>query len=164
MQQPGVLTFFCGKMGAGKSTKSVALATKNNAVRISEDEWLAAHYPNKIHSFEDYLEFSGLIKPFIKVHVQHILSSGTNVVMDFPANTISQRNWFKQLCDEINCQHQLIYLELSDEQCLEQIAVRRLEQPQRAKFDTEAMFFHVSKWFEPPTEEEKLNITYAKTT
>lgn len=83
MMQKGTLTFFCGKMGAGKSTKSRIISIEKNAVLLSEDDWLAAHYPNQINSFNDFIKFSALIKPFIKSHVQLILNTGTNVVMDF---------------------------------------------------------------------------------
>lgn len=160
MKQPGKLTFFCGKMGAGKSTQSKTVTFENNAVCISEDEWLSEHYPNQIQTFDDYLERSRLIKPFIKSHVQRILGTGANVVMDFPANTVAQRAWFKQLCTEIDCKHELIYLDLSDEQCLSHIAKRRIEQPKRAQFDTEAVFSQVTKFFEPPSEDERLNIVH----
>jgi len=34
----GTLIFFCGKMGAGKSTQSKKVAHDRNAVLISEDE------------------------------------------------------------------------------------------------------------------------------
>jgi predicted kinase len=158
MQKKGTLTFFCGKMGAGKSTKSKIIALKKNAVLVSEDIWLEAHYPNQINSFEEYVKFSLRIKPFVKLHVQQILKSGTNVVMDFPANTCKQREWFKQLCSQIKCEHELIFLDVSDEQCLSHIAKRRKEQPQRAKFDTETVFNHVTKFFEYPSENERLNI------
>ena len=53
----GTLTFFCGKMGSGKSTKAREIAQKNNAVLLSEDEWLASVYPNKISSLNDYCVF-----------------------------------------------------------------------------------------------------------
>jgi hypothetical protein len=36
----GKLFFFCGKMRAGKTTKSKKIAHDRNAVLISEDEWL----------------------------------------------------------------------------------------------------------------------------
>jgi shikimate kinase len=36
-------TFFCGKMGAGKTTLSRSIARERKAVLISEDEWLAAN-------------------------------------------------------------------------------------------------------------------------
>ena len=160
MNKKGTLTFFCGKMGARKSTNSKILSIEKNAVLLSEDDWLSAHYPNQINSFDDYIKFSTLIKPFIKSHVQQIINTGTNVVMDFPANTLKQRDWFKQLCTEISCEHELIYLDVSNEKCLSQIAKRRTEQPDRAQFDNEDVFNHVTKFFEPPSANEELNIIH----
>ncbi|MDH5354108.1 MAG: ATP-binding protein [Gammaproteobacteria bacterium] len=154
----GTLIFFCGKMGAGKSVKSLQIAQEQQAVLLSEDEWLAALYPDKISSFEDYLKFSEQIKPLVKSHVQNILSTGTNVVMDFPANTVRQREWFKALFGEINAPHELIYLNTSEEVCLRQIAKRRIEQPERAAFDTAEVFHHVTSFFQEPTGDEGFNI------
>ena len=158
MSNPGKLFFFCGKMGAGKSTRSMLVAKENNAVVIAEDDWLAAHYPELIQTFDDYINYSTLIRPFIKSHVQGLLNIGVNVVMDFPANTVKQRSWFTSLCTETHSEHELWYLDVSDEQCLAQLAQRRVEQPQRAKFDTEAVFHQVTGYFEAPTGSENLNI------
>jgi predicted kinase len=161
MKQLGTLTFFCGKMGAGKSTKSTKstqFAIDKHAVLLSEDEWLSSLYPNQITSFEDYLIFSAQLKPLVKKHVQNLLSVGTDVVMDFPANTQKLRKWFLDTASEVNANHQLIFLNLTNEQCLRQIAQRRNEQPERAAFDTEAVFFHVTKFFEAPEASEGLNI------
>ncbi|OZM58096.1 cell division protein ZipA [Lottiidibacillus patelloidae] len=158
MKQLGTLYFFCGKMGAGKSTKSIQLALDKHAVLLSEDEWLSSLYPNQIASFEDYLKFSTQIKPLVKKHVQNLLCVGTDVVMDFPANTQKLRKWFLEMSSEVNARHQLIFLNLSNEQCLLQIAQRRKEQPERAAFDTEEMFIHVTNFFEEPDVSEGLNI------
>ncbi len=158
MKKLGTLYFFCGKMGAGKSTNSKKLAIEKNAVLLSEDEWLASLYPNQITSFEDYLKFSAHLKPILKKHVQNILSVGTNVVMDFPGNTQNQRKWFLDIASEVNANHQLIFLNLNNEQCLRQIAQRRKEQPERATFDTEETFIHVTNFFEAPEASEGLNI------
>ena len=87
----GTLIFFCGKMGAGKTTLSKEITQKQNAILLSEDVWLSSHYPGRINSFEDYLKYSSLIKPFVKGLVTQLLKSGVSVVMDFPANTIKQR-------------------------------------------------------------------------
>ena len=158
MSITGNQTFLCGKMGAGKSTMAVRLADESNAVLISEDDWLAAHYPDDITSFDDYLTLSRRVRPFIKAHVQDILRRGTDVVMDFPANTARQRAWFVALCTEIGCDYRMVYLEMSDEQCLAQLAIRRKEQPERARFDTEETFRHVTSFFEPPGAGEALNM------
>ncbi|KGR75142.1 AAA family ATPase [Ureibacillus sinduriensis] len=158
MEQLGTLYFFCGKMGAGKSTKSKQMANEKRAVLLSEDEWLSSLYPNQITTFEDYLKFSVQIKPLVKKYVQNILSVGTDVVMDFPGNTQKQREWLVGIATEINATHQLVFLNLDKEQCLRQIAKRSKEQPERAAFDTEAMFIHVTKFFETPEASEGLNI------
>ncbi|RRS08450.1 ATP-binding protein [Pseudoalteromonas sp. J010] len=158
MENKGKLFFFCGKMGSGKSTKSQIVATENNAILISEDDWLSAHYPSQIQTFNDYIKYSNLIKPFVKSHVQNLLSIGVNVVMDFPANTVKQRSWFVSLCSEVNSDYELWYLALTDEQCLAQIDMRRVEKPERSMFDTEAVFHHVTQYFEAPTASEGLNL------
>lgn len=154
----GELIFFCGKMGAGKSTKSGEIAQDRNAVLLSEDEWLESLYPNKIKSLEDYVKYSSLIKPQIKQLVQSILVAGTNVVMDFPANTISQRDWFRTIFSEIDAPHTMEYIDIPDDVCLEQIGKRRIEQPERAATDTVEVFEAVTKYFEAPEPREGFNI------
>jgi predicted kinase len=155
----GVLIFFCGKMGAGKTTKSRELAQMRKAVLISEDEWLASLYPNSIHSLDDYRKYAGLLKPQMKTLVQSILLAGTGVVMDFPANTIPQRAWFRSIFSEIQAPHELIYIDQKNEVCLRQIEKRRTEQPERATTDTKEMFELVTKHFVEPTSDEGFNIT-----
>ena len=155
----GVLTFFCGKMGAGKTTKSREMAQKRNAVLISEDEWLATLYPNAIQSLDDYIKYAGRLKPQMKKLVQSILIAGTDVVMDFPANTLSQRVWFRSIFSEIQAPHVLIYIDQTNEVCLEQIEKRRSEQAERAATDTKEMFDLVTKHFVEPTPDEGFNVT-----
>lgn len=154
----GVLTFFCGKMGAGKTTKSREIAQQKNAVLISEDEWLGSLYPDSIFSLDDYRKYSGRLKPQMKKLIQSILIAGTDVVMDFPANTIAQREWFKSIFSEIQAPHNLIYIDQPDEVCIEQIAKRRTEQPARAATDTTEMFEQVTKHFVAPTPDEGFNV------
>lgn len=159
MSKQGTLIFFCGKMGAGKSTFSKKISAERNAVLISEDYWLEALYPNQISAFEDYLKYSSQLRPLIKSHVAGILKAGTNVVMDFPANTLNQRQWFRDLLSEAGCAHELFYLKASDTLCIAQIAQRRTEQPSRAAFDTEATFQFVTKYFQEPQPNEGFNTT-----
>jgi len=159
MPTTGTLIFFFGKMGAGKSTKAKEVSVDMNTVLLSEDEWLSTLYPKQIISFDDYIKFSAILRPLIKSHVQNILLSGTNVVLDFSANTVKQRAWLKKIASGINAIHQLIYLHVDDKTCIKQIAKRRVEQPERAAFDTEEMFHHVTKYFEVPIESEQLQMT-----
>lgn len=154
----GTLIFLSGKMGAGKSTLSVQLAQKYVAVLISEDEWLGSLYPAEIESFEDYLRYSSRLKPILKKHVQDILRSGVSVVMDFPANTKGQRSWFADLYAGCGATHKLVYVKASDELCLSHLQMRRETHPERAGFDTEAVFRQVTSYFQPPSNEEGFNV------
>lgn len=154
----GTLTLFCGKMGAGKSTASKQLAEESGSVLISEDDWLAALYPDQIQSLESYLERSAQLKPQMKTMVQSILCTGSDVVMDFPANTVAQRAWLRSIFAEVKAPHKLVYLALSDEDCLKQIDQRRLEQPERAATDTREMFEQVTRYFVAPTPSEGFHI------
>lgn len=150
----GTLTFFCGKMGAGKTTLSRSIARECKAVLISEDDWLAALYPDCIRTLDDYRRYSALLKPPLKRVIQSILAAGTDVVMDFPANTVAQRNWFRSIFSEIAAPHTLVVIEQPDSVCLERIARRRSEQPERAATDTVAMFEAVTRLFVAPTPDE----------
>lgn len=154
----GKLIFFCGKMGAGKSTQARSIARERRAVLLSEDEWLESIYPNEIRSLEDYIQCSRKLRPQIKKLVQSILSTGTDVVMDFPANTTSQRAWFREIFIEVNASHIMLFVDVPDDKCLQQIAKRSIEQPERAATDTEAMFRAVTKHFTAPIAEEGFNV------
>ncbi len=162
MSKQGTLIFFCGKMGAGKSTKAISLTKEYNAILLSEDEWLSAIYPEEIKVFADYIKYSSRLKPLLKKHVQNLLNYGISVVMDFPGNTRNQRAWFKEIFSEYEIPHKLYYLEVSDELCLKQIEQRKKINPSRADFDTEEVFHQVNSYFQPPTEEEGFNIQIVK--
>ena len=89
----GTLIFFCGKMGAGKSTLARKIAEEKGAVLISEDDLLSKLYADKITSVKDYKYYSDKLKPVVSDTTQQILRKSINVVLDFPANTESQRQW-----------------------------------------------------------------------
>lgn len=158
MEMKPLIFFFIGKMGAGKSTFASILSEQLKTVYISEDEWLADLYQEEIKSFKDYITYSNRMKPIMKKHVQRILATGTSVVMDFPGNTVKQRQWFKEIIDGIDCDHKLIYIDATDELCLKHLEKRREEQPERANFDSEEVFKEVTKYFEEPTEDEGFDL------
>ena len=153
-----MLVFFCGKMGAGKSTRAAQIAAERNAVLISEDDWLGSLFPGEIKNLKDYVNYAKRIKPIVKDIAQRILVSGGTVVLDFPANTTGQREWLKSIYSEVGASHELVYINEPDDVCLARIAQRRAENPERQRTDTKEMFYQVSKYFEEPSESEGFNI------
>ncbi len=158
MSSYGTLIFFCGKMGAGKSTLSAKIARERGAVLISEDEWLAALFPGEIKDFNDYIHYSSRLKPVLRSHVEQMLVAGISVVLDFPGNTRKQRAWFKDIYSQHGIPHELYYVAVDDEVCLKQLKQRQKEQPERARFDTEEVFRMVTGYFEPPEDSEGFNV------
>jgi len=89
------LYFMCGKMGAGKSTLAKELAITHVAVLLSEDELLRHLYPQEVVDLASYVSLSGRIKRALTEHICALLRQGKSVVLDFPANTVGQRAWFR---------------------------------------------------------------------
>lgn len=167
MSECGMLYFMIGKMGAGKSTYSLKLAAETGAILISEDDWLNALYPDEIKNFDDFLVRHRKLLNLLGPHVKSILEgtskkTGTSVILDFPANTVESRQWFLSLAHAVNAPHTAVYIEASNERCIEQVAKRALVQPERAKFDTPETFAMVNKFFEHPMESEGLNVRLIK--
>jgi predicted kinase len=124
-----MLHFFCGKMASGKTTLSKTLALEHHAILISEDLWLSKLYPEEIRTFDDYLKYSSRLKPVIAQHVQTILAQGLSVVLDFPGNVPSQRQWFRSIFEAAKVDHRLHYIVASNSLCKEQLWKRNAEQP-----------------------------------
>lgn len=148
-------------MAAGKSTLAKKLSRDANALLLSEDDLLATLYPDQITDLSSYIHLSTRLKQSIESVIVDALKLGLSVVLDFPANTAQQRKWLVGLSKQAQASHELHYIELSDAQCKDQLLKRAAENPQRAATDTVQMFEAVTKYFEPPSLEEGLNLRKA---
>ena len=149
----GKLIFFCGKMGAGKTTLAARKVDDMDAVLISEDELLSKLYEGKVKSVSDYKYYSEKLKPVVFNFLKQILSKGINAILDFPANTERQRQWLRSISDSINAEHICYYVERSDEVCINQILKRG-----NPNTDTVEMFNAITQYFTVPSCDESLNI------
>lgn len=154
----GKLVFFSGKMGSGKTTYAKSLSKGPKTIYLSEDDILSSFYPSNINSIEDYVTYSKQIKPYILSLVKQLTENGLDVVMDFPGNTLKQREWFKKLIQVCQVDNRLIYLKIADDICIRRILKRRDDEPNRHKFDNEEMFLRIIKFFQEPTREEGFNL------
>ncbi|RXK00482.1 cell division protein ZipA [Arcobacter sp. CECT 8986] len=152
------LHFMCGKMASGKSTLSKKLANEHNAILLSEDELLKKLYPNEINTIQDYAKYSTLLKEALTEHIIELLIKGNNVVLDFPANTISQREWFKKIFEKADIEHTLYYVSRSDEVCKKQLKERNKNLSKDEPLIDEATFDAITKYFQEPKADENFNI------
>ncbi|VAW82326.1 hypothetical protein MNBD_GAMMA12-943 [hydrothermal vent metagenome] len=131
----------------GESTLIRSIAISDQAILISEDQWLKSLYNAEIQSITNYSQYSLRLRSIMKSHVQEILKRGNSVVMDFPANTIEQRNWFRDIYSENGFPHKLNYLEVSEAWCLVQINNRRQDNPKSLHFDGAEVFHLITRHF-----------------
>ena len=151
------LHLLCGKIASGKSTLAKTLVAEHAAILLSEDTWLARLYPGEILSIADYLRSAQRIRGVVGPLVVSLLESGVNVVLDFPANTLANREWLLGLAQAAEVPHRLHYLELDDATCRARLRARNA----RGDHDfaaTDAEFELITQHFCVPSEEEGLVI------
>ncbi|PWB27910.1 cell division protein ZipA [Pseudomonas sp. NDM] len=150
-----VLHLLCGKIAAGKSTLARSLQAEHSAILLSEDHWLARLYPEQINSVADYVRHAKQIRQVLGPLVTDMLAAGVAVVLDFPANTPTDRQWLRGLADAAQVAHRLHYLEVDDDTCR-----RRLHQRNaRAEHEfaaTDAEFDLITSYFRAPQVSEGL--------
>ena len=157
MSRSAVLYFMCGKMAAGKSTLAKSLHLANAAVLLSEDALLSELYPGEIAGLEDYARLSGRVKRALTGHICALLHHGVSVVLDFPANTVGQRLWFRELIDASGAVHELHFLEVPDEICKRQLKARN-ESGADDPLQDEATFDLLATYFVPPAADESFTV------
>jgi predicted kinase len=158
MSKETTLHFFSGKMAAGKSTLAKQLAKRDNSILVVEDEWLEKLYPTEIKTISDYIQYSSRLKVIIKKHLLSLLSNEVTVIMDFPANTTKQREWFRDILNESKVNHVLHFVNKSDTVCKKQLTQRSQNKPKGSAFTTDEEFDSITKYFQPPLNEEGFNI------
>lgn len=152
------LHFMCGKAGAGKSTIAKNIASAEKAILISEDIFLSRLFGPEMKSFDDYLVFSKRLKTVIEPLVIEMLLAEHSVVLDFPANTVKSRDWFRSMFSCASASHQLHFVDTPDLICLERIAERNIDRPEGSHQLTVDQFNYITSFFESPKSSEGFNI------
>ena len=158
MLKSGTLYLLCGKMAAGKSTLARELAERSSAILLEQDEWLNHLFPGDIVDVPTFAKFSARLRAALSDHVCALLSRGISVVLDFPGNTRAQRRWFRELFERANADHELHFIDVPDELCKAQLRRRTRHLAEGAAWTTEAEFDAITKFFQPPTADERFNI------
>lgn len=150
------LFMLCGKIASGKSTLANQLA-REGGVLIAEDDWLGALFADQMKTGADYMRCAGKLRSIMAPHVVSLLNAGTTIVLDFPANTIEQRAWMRDILGETTAAHQMHVLDTPDEDCLLRLANRNAvgEHPFAV---TEEQFRQFSTHYARPTAEEGFNL------
>lgn len=160
MKQRGKLFFFCGKMAAGKSTLAREIAQREDAILIVQDEFLSKLFPNEIVDIPSFVKYSSRLRAALEAHICSLLSKGLFVVLDFPGNTKTQRAWFRELLERTNADHELHYVDVTDELCKRQLRERSKELAEGSPFTSDAEFDAITTYFQAPSDDENFNIIH----
>lgn len=159
MAHPHVPTLYliCGRIAAGKSTLAQRLAARPATLLISEDHWTSNLFADDLKTIEDYTRCSARLRAAMGPHVVDILRHGLSVVLDFPANTVRNRDWMRSLISEANVAHELHLLDVPDAICKRRLLERNAagEHPFQV---TEAEYELFTSYFVPPRPDEGFNV------
>lgn len=157
MTRPGMLHAFCGKIASGKSSLAASLANAPRTVLIGEDELLSRLYPGEIATIDDYVRAATRLRQAIGPHLERLLRTGLNIVLDFQANTPAARAWIKTVVERAGADHQLHYLNVSDEVCKSRLAERNATGAHEYQV-SEADFELFNSYVVPPASAEGFNV------
>ncbi|WP_058959694.1 AAA family ATPase [Type-E symbiont of Plautia stali] len=152
-----VLHLLCGKIAAGKSTLAHQLAQQTGAVIISEDAWLAHLFAEEMQDVADYVRCAGKLRNAMTPHLIALLQRGVSVVLDFPANTVGQRQWMKAVIQSAQAEHQLHFIDVPDALCKSRLHARNAE-GEHDFTATNAQFEVISSYFVAPHANEGFNV------
>jgi predicted kinase len=151
------LYLLCGRIAAGKSTLALQLAARPSTLLISEDQWTSKLFGDDLKTIDDYSRFSERLRSAMGPHVVDVLRLGVSVVLDFPANVVSYRDWMRSLFNQANVAHELHFLDTPVSICKRRLYDRNAggKHPFHV---TEAEYDLFTSYFEPPKPDEGFNI------
>lgn len=151
------LHMLCGKIAAGKSTLAHSLLQEAKTILISEDRWLSLLFRDEIRSVADYARCAGRLREAMGGHVSALLRSGLSVVLDFPANTVANRQWMRGVFEQAGADHRLHYLDVPDAVCKARLH-RRNAAGSHDFAATDAEYEMITAYFVPPAVSEGFTI------
>jgi predicted kinase len=151
------LYLLCGKIAAGKSTLARRLAARPVTLLISEDHWTSNLFADDLRTIDDYGRYSARLRAAMGPHIVDILRQGLSIVLDFPANTVGNRNWMRSLIDQSGAAHELHLLDVPDTICKQRLRERNEcgEHPFQV---SEAEYDLFTSYFMPPQPSEGFNV------
>jgi len=155
------LHFICGKAASGKTTLARELAERHAAALFCEDEWLTL-LEAEINTLADFTRHARRQRGVIAPLAVRLLQLDVSVVFDFAGNTPKDRTWVRSIFENAGADHVLHTIVASDELCKARLRSRNETKPEGLYygFVSEERFDEVTRYFVPPSDQEKFNVSY----
>ena len=151
------LYLLCGKIAAGKSTLARRLAARPATLLITEDHWTSNLFSDDLRTIDDCARYSARLRAAMGPHVVDILQQGLSIVLDFPANTVSNRNWMRSLITRANVAHELHLVDVPDIICKQRLRERNASGKHPFQV-SEVEYDLFTSYFVPPAPSEGFNV------
>jgi predicted kinase len=152
------LHMICGKIAAGKSTLARRLADAPATILISEDVWLATLYRDEQRTVAEYARNARRLREVMGGHIEDLLRAGLSVVLDFPANTVANRQWMRSIFEKAGAGHRLHFIDLPNAVCKARLRQRNVAGTHQFTV-TDAEFDQITAYLVPPSAEEGFETT-----
>ena len=147
----------CRKIAAGKSTLARRLAARPVTLLISEDHWTSNLFADDLRTIYDYGRYSVRLCAARDPHIVDTVRPGLSIVLDFPANTVRNRNWMRSLIDQTGAAHKLHLLDVPDMICKQRLR-ERIASGEHPFQVSEAEYDLFTSHFVPPQSGEGFNV------
>ena len=145
------------EIAAGKSTLARHLAARPATLLISEDHWTSNLFSGDLRTINDYAHYSARVRAAMGPHIVDIIQQGLSIVLDFPANTVSNRNWMRSLITRVNVAHELHLFDVPDTIRKQRLRERNADGEHPFQV-SEADYDLFTSYFVPPGPNEGFNV------
>src|SRR5215467_16288007 len=116
----------------------------------------------QIDSLADFVWHAKRLRAALAPHAVRLLQLGISVVFDFAGNTPNDRAWVRSIFESAHADHVLHYIVASNESCKARLRLRNETKPEGLYFGFvgEDRFDEVTRYFTPPSDQEKFHVIY----
>ncbi len=147
-----MIYFICGFIGSGKTTYSKKLAEEKSAFRFSIDEWMIPLYGEHMER-DVFNERLSTLQGLFKASALQMLDLSVPVIFDFGFWTKADRSSMINWAEKYGLDYELIYLDVSFEECSQRAMKRNVALEQKSYNMTPEMLNLFWSWFEIPNDE-----------
>lgn len=155
----GTVHVMCGLVAAGKSTIARSVAAEVGAVRLSRDEWMLRLHGGR---FDDpsAVEFLERVDPLMWDVALDIATAGMPVLLDWNFWSRKRRAEARRRTGERALGLVVHWVDVSVDVAVRRAGQRQAKGPRDAYAISEAEVRHFATIFEPPTDDERLDVRH----
>ena len=152
----GKVILVCGKVGSGKTTYATKLATRLNAVIITQDELMYGLFGTELYynDREQYYKYVTWVEEFVKRKAGEAAKAGAVVICENGFSLRSERDDLRMLYSGMGVEYEFHYIDTPEEQRLRNIQKRNDAILRKECYETFMREDDINHYFEIPDADE----------